>query len=179
MSVDKSTHEDAASQTCTQMITEASYRDALGRFATGVAIVTTTNRHGAPVGATINTITSVSIRPPLILWCLATSAPSFPAFRDARYFAVNILPVTLAKLCKTFSHSDGDKFSGVDYRCDETGLPLIGGALAHIVCSKWRRYPGGDHEIFVGQVRHLTVADDDPLVVYRGQLQSLARRNDG
>lgn len=156
-----------------QIITEQLYRDALGRFATGVAVVTTTDDSGRPIGATINSITSVSIRPPLVLWCLSTSAPSFSSFRDSPLFAINILPSNQRDLCYKFSNSDEDKFDGVGFRPDRNGLPLLDDALAHIVCSKWRRYPGGDHEIFVGQVRAIDVRDADPLIFYRGDLKLL------
>jgi flavin reductase (DIM6/NTAB) family NADH-FMN oxidoreductase RutF len=162
-----------SNQNCAQMITEKDYRDAMGRFATGVAIVTATNANGEPAGATINTITSVSMRPPLLLWCLATSAPSFSVFRDAGEFAVNILPSHAGTLCRQFSHSGGDKFRGISYTMQPDGLPLLDDALAHIICSKWRRYPGGDHEIFVGQILRLEVRDDEPLIFYRGQLNAL------
>ena len=154
-------------------IDERAFRDVMGRFATGVTVVTTAAHDGAPVGVTVNSFSSVSLDPPLVLWSLGLRAPSLPAFRGSGRFAVNILPNTHRHLCEQFARPSADKFSGVAYRRDENGLPLLDGAVAQIICSTWRRYPGGDHEIFVGRVQALRAWDHDPLVFYRGRASTL------
>ncbi len=154
-------------------IDERAFRDVMGRFASGVTVVTTVANDGAPVGVTVSSFSSVSLKPPLVLWSLGLRAPSLPVFRGAGRFAVNILPGTQRHLCEQFARPSPDKFSGVAYRRDSNGLPLLDGAVAQIICSTWRRYPGGDHEIFVGRVQALRAWDHDPLVIYRGSLSSL------
>lgn len=154
-------------------IDERAFRDVMGRFATGVTVVTTVAHDGAPVGVTVNSFSSVSLDPPLVLWSLGLRAPSLPAFRRAGRFAVNILPGTQQHLCEQFARPSPDKFSGVAYRRDANGLPLLDGAVAQIICSTWRRYPGGDHEIFLGRVQALRAWDHDPLVFYRGRPSGL------
>ena len=154
-------------------VSERAFRDVMGRFATGVAVITTVDADGTPVGMTVNSLSSVSLDPPLLLWSLGLSAPSLPVFRQAGMFAVNILPSDQEHLCHQFAQPADDKFRGVAYRRDRDGLPLLDGAVAQIVCSTWRRYPGGDHEIFLGRVRAVRAWDHDPLVYFRGRLSGL------
>lgn len=149
------------------------FRDAMARFATGVAVVTTRDTTGRPVGVTINSLSSVSLEPPLLLWSLALKAPSLEAFRQSGLFAVNILPGSRDDLCRQFATPAPDKFRGVRYTVDCHGLPLLDDVLAQLVCRTWARYPGGDHEIFVGQVEDIRIAEGEPLVFFRGRLATL------
>lgn len=148
---------------------ERIFRDAMSRFATGVAVVTTIDEYGAPVGVTINSLTSVSLDPPLVLWTLALRAHSLPAFRRAGAFAVNLLPADSWDVCTRFARAGADKFAGVKWARDPEGLPVLDGALAHLACATWRRYPGGDHEILVGRVRRVSVFEGSPLILFRGK----------
>lgn len=145
------------------------FRDAMSRFATGVAVVTTIDGDSRPVGVTVNSLTSVSLDPPLLLWTLGLRAYSLPIFRHSGVFAVNILPADAWETCLQFARPGADKFDGIPWTSDPAGLPLIGGALAHLICTTWRRYPGGDHEIFVGQVERVHIADGTPLVLFQGR----------
>jgi flavin reductase (DIM6/NTAB) family NADH-FMN oxidoreductase RutF len=154
-------------------IDKRDFKDVLSRFATGIAVATATDQDGKPIGMTINSFSSVSLDPPLVLWSIGLAAHSLPAFRRAGAFAINVLPSDKQHLCQQFATASADKFSGVDYLLDDYGLPLLAGMLAHLTCTTWRRYPGGDHEIFVGQVRSLQVGTGEPLVLYRGGLASL------
>ena len=154
-------------------IDEREFRNVLSRFATGIAVVTTTDQDGNPIGTTINSFSSVSLDPPLVLWSMGLAAYSLPAFRRAGAFAINFLPSDKQHLSQKFATPSASKFSGVDYQLDALGLPLLDGMLAYISCTTWRRYPGGDHEIFIGRVRALKIGDGDPLVLYRGGLSSL------
>lgn len=157
----------------TPEIDEREFRRALSRFATGIAIVTTTDEDGQPVGTTINSFSSVSLDPPLVLWSMGLTAYSLKAFRRAGAFAINVLPADKQTLCRQFAKPAADKFSGVDYQLDAFGQPVLEGMLAHISCTTWRRYPGGDHEIFVGRVRSLQMSDGQPLVHYCGGFSTL------
>jgi len=127
-------------------------RNALGTFATGVAIITTRDPRGRLFGLTGNSFSSVSLDPPLVLWSLACSAPSLPAFRAATHFGVNVLTTEQQALSVRFARPQQNKFEGVVYELGEYGVPLIDGAAAQFECRIVDRYYGGDHEIFLGHV---------------------------
>ncbi len=148
-------------------------REALGNFTTGVAIATTIGDGGAPVGVTINSFNSVSLDPPLILWSLANSAPSFGAFRSNPSFAINLLAADQQDTCMQFARPSEDKFRGVGHRTGFGGVPLIDGAAVQFECRSYARYPGGDHEIHVGEVVRISVSDRPPLVFHRGRFKSV------
>jgi 3-hydroxy-9,10-secoandrosta-1,3,5(10)-triene-9,17-dione monooxygenase reductase component len=149
-------------------------RDALGHFATGVAVVTTVGDLGAPVGLTINSFNSVSMSPPLVLWSLARNAPSFEAFRNHNGFAINILAKEQRDLCMQFARTSDNKFKDVSHRPGYDNIPLIDGATAQLECRTYRRYDGGDHEIYIGEVVGISTFDRHPLVFHRGQFRHLS-----
>jgi 3-hydroxy-9,10-secoandrosta-1,3,5(10)-triene-9,17-dione monooxygenase reductase component len=161
-------------QTVGPAINAAELRTALGCFATGVVVVTTLGDHGAPVGLTINSFNSVSLDPPLILWSLANSAPSLDAFRNHGGFAVNILADDQLGLCRQFARPSENKFDGVGYRTGYRDVPLIEGAAAHLECRAYARYPGGDHEIHLGEVVAVSTSEKLPLLFHRGQFVGLS-----
>lgn len=148
-------------------------RRAMGRFPTGVAVATTVDLDGAPVGITVNSVSSVSLAPPLVLWSIDLRASSLEAFRGSGVFALNLLPLGAADLCRRFSSRAPDRFAGVAHRRGPLGLPLLVGMLAHLCCRLWARYPGGDHEILVGEVLHAQYHEGEPLVFHQGQLARL------
>lgn len=152
----------------------ADLRAALGCFATGVVVVTTLGDQGAPVGLTINSFNSVSLDPALILWSLAHSAPSIGAFRDHGGFAINILADDQIELCKQFARPSDNKFDGVMFDAGYKRVPLIAGAAAHLECRTYARYPGGDHEIYVGEVVGISTTEKPPLVFHRGRFAMLS-----
>ncbi|HEY4439625.1 MAG TPA: flavin reductase family protein [Candidatus Elarobacter sp.] len=127
-------------------------RNALGTFATGVAIITTRDSDGRLFGLTGNSFSSVSLEPPLVLWSLSNTAPSLAAFRAATHFGVNVLGEEHRTLANRFARGHADKFAGVAYEVGEYGVPLIRGAVAHFECRIVDRYYGGDHEIYLGLV---------------------------
>jgi 3-hydroxy-9,10-secoandrosta-1,3,5(10)-triene-9,17-dione monooxygenase reductase component len=148
-------------------------RSALGCFATGVVVVTTVGDRGAPVGLTINSFNSVSLDPPLVLWSLANTAPSIGAFRTHGDFAINILAADQIDVCKQFARPALNKFSGVDYRAGYNGVPLIDGSAAQFECRAWATYPGGDHEIHLGEVVGIRTSERPPLLFHRGRFTGL------
>jgi flavin reductase (DIM6/NTAB) family NADH-FMN oxidoreductase RutF len=143
-------------------------RNALGTFATGVAIITTRDANGTLFGLTGNSFSSVSLDPPLVLWSLARTAPSMTAFRAATHFGVSVLGSEHRDLAVKFARSGRDKFAGVPYRLGEYGVPLLDGAVAHFECRIVDRYYGGDHEIYLGHVERYWYEHKPSLVFWRG-----------
>ena len=148
-------------------------RDCLGSFTTGVVVVTTLGTEGRPVGLTINSFNSVSLDPPLILWSLALKAPSLEAFRATGAFVINILAEDQEDLGRRFATPSADKFAGVAYAPGLTGAPVLADTAAHLECRTYARYPGGDHEIYVGEVTALQDRGHAPLVYHRGGFRRL------
>ena len=148
------------------------FRSALGSFPTGVCLVTTLGPDGRPVGMTINSFSSVSLDPPMILWSLARTATSAPVFRDAEYFAVNVLARDDAALSSHFAKSGSDKFAAFPDRflAGLGGAPLLASAAAQFECHTRHRYYGGDHIILIGNVERYAYAPQRaPLVFHRGR----------
>src|SRR5262245_40581181 len=124
-------------------------RDALGCFATGVTVVTARGTHGEIAGVTANSFCSVSLEPPLVLWCLAKTAPSRAIFSNAGHFAVHVLAEDQCDLSLRFSRPSKDKFSGLSVGEGLGGVPLLDGVAALFECRGEHRYEGGDHLIIV------------------------------
>jgi flavin reductase (DIM6/NTAB) family NADH-FMN oxidoreductase RutF len=152
----------------------ALYRDVMGAFPTGVTVMTLGRHDGFRLGVTASSFNTVSLDPPMILWSLALRAPSLEQFRANDLFAVNILSADQAEIARQFARPAEDKFAGVAVEPGTTGLPLIAGAAAQIECRVAARYPGGDHEIMLGEVLTLRRADAPPLVFQRGAFHRLA-----
>ena len=148
------------------------FRKALSRFPTGVAVATTVSAGGQPKGMTISSFNSVSMNPPLILWSIGLEAACLEDFRQADRFAVNILSATQAEISQKFAAAQNDRFATIDWSLSAFGLPLIHGASAMLECQVWNRYPGGDHEIIVGEVCHFTDNEKTPLLYGLGRLTS-------
>jgi 3-hydroxy-9,10-secoandrosta-1,3,5(10)-triene-9,17-dione monooxygenase reductase component len=145
------------------------FRRALGSFATGVTIITTRDASGEPVGLTVNSFSSVSLNPPLVLWSLANNALSLPAFRDNGHWAVHVLASDQEALSGRFARRGEDKFNGLD--CDEGagGVPLLKGCMARFQCRTATQYEGGDHLIFIGEVLSFDRSETPPLVFHGGR----------
>lgn len=151
------------------------FRATLGRFASGITIVTVRGADGRDHGMTVSAFTSLSLEPPLVLTCIARNASVFEHVVAASHVGINILAADQEALSRRFASRDGDRFDGVGYAHGHTGVPLLDGALASLECEVRARHDGGDHVIVVGQVEHATVRDGHPIVYYRGGYASLAR----
>lgn len=149
-----------------------SLRESLGMYATGVAVVTTVTPDGERAGVTVNSFTSVSLDPPLVLWCLSTRAPSASLFLRAERFAVNILAADQAHLSQRFATWAHDKFAGVDLL--EPGLPMLAGTVATFACRTVRVIDGGDHHVFLGQVERHQRRGGEPLIFHSGRYRELS-----
>ena len=155
----------------------AAFRQVLGRFATGVTVVTTC-QGSRRAGITVNAFCSVSLDPPLVLWSLSRQAPSFSDFTHATHFAVNVLAAGQHHLSRQFSTPLPDKFSGVEFVEGPAGVPLLSGVNAHFVCRNVRQYDGGDHVIFLGEVEDYKYSDGEPLVFHSGRYRLATRHPD-
>jgi 3-hydroxy-9,10-secoandrosta-1,3,5(10)-triene-9,17-dione monooxygenase reductase component len=154
-------------------IDPAHFREVLGHFSTGVAIVTAHHRDG-PVGMTCQSVVSLSLDPPLVLFCAARTSTSWPRIRQSGHFCLNILATDQEELGVAFARSGGDKFAGVEWEPGRSGAPILAGALAHVQCELEAVHPGGDHEIVVGRVVDMEIRRDAyPLLFFRGSFGSL------
>jgi flavin reductase (DIM6/NTAB) family NADH-FMN oxidoreductase RutF len=151
------------------------FRSALGRFASGVTIVTAIDRDGRDVGLTVSAFASLSLVPPLVLVCVDHAASLHPVLVDARHFAVNVLAADQEPLARRFSTLDGDRFDGVGYARGQTGVAVIDDVLTVLECRKIHAVEGGDHTIFIGEVEAAHARSGSPLLYYRGGYAQLER----
>jgi flavin reductase (DIM6/NTAB) family NADH-FMN oxidoreductase RutF/2-polyprenyl-6-methoxyphenol hydroxylase-like FAD-dependent oxidoreductase len=150
-------------------------RRALGQFATGVTVVTARAQSGRPVGVTANSFASLSLEPPLVLWCLARDAASLPAFQESTHFGVNVLSSSQHHVSRLFATTGADKFGGVESHDGLSGVPLLEGVLAHFVCRNVRHVEAGDHLIVIGEVEHYETFEGEPLVFHSGSYRVTTR----
>jgi flavin reductase (DIM6/NTAB) family NADH-FMN oxidoreductase RutF len=151
------------------------FRQALGQFATGVAVITAEAADGHAIGLTMSSFNSVSVDPPLILFSIDRKAFSLKAMTEAKGYAVNILGRDQEHLSNKFARALDDKWAAVEHTLGHEAAPLIAGALAHFECAPYAQYDGGDHVIFVGRVVKFTAYPaNEPLVFFRGAYRSLA-----
>ena len=146
----------------------AQFRQLLGRFATGVAVLTVSAPGGRLLGMTANSLSSVSLHPPLVSVCVDHEAEMHGAILQVEQFAINVLSSSQETLARRFADEHEDRFDGVGYQLSPDGLILLGGALAHIECERYAQYPGGDHTIVVGRVTGGLTSKGRPLLYYRG-----------
>jgi 3-hydroxy-9,10-secoandrosta-1,3,5(10)-triene-9,17-dione monooxygenase reductase component len=147
---------------------EASYRTVLGHFATGVTIITAMDGD-EPVGVSANSFTSVSLDPPLVLFCAAKASSTWPRIEAANQFTVNILNEHQEDVCRVFATKGADRFSRIGWRPSGIGAPILHDALAYIDCAIQDVHDAGDHVIVVGKVLELGVlSEEGPLLFYRG-----------
>lgn len=149
-------------------------RDALGCFATGVTVVTCVAGDGTPAGLTVNSFTSVSLEPPLLLVCLHRMAASSGALVDATHFAINVLQNGQQPASIRFATRDEDRFGTTPWSRGEAGAPILANSLGVFECERYAVYDGGDHHILVGQVVKASFdASLDPLLYFRGSYRRL------
>ncbi|HEX3677269.1 MAG TPA: flavin reductase family protein [Sphingomicrobium sp.] len=149
-------------------------RDALGCFATGVTVVTCVDEEGRPAGLTVNSFTSVSLDPPLLLVCLHKMATSAGALTAASHFAINVLQTEQQPASITFSTVVEDRFGSTPWSCGEAGAPILGDSLCVFECERFAVYDGGDHHILVGKLGKASFdAAVDPLLYFRGRYRRL------
>jgi 3-hydroxy-9,10-secoandrosta-1,3,5(10)-triene-9,17-dione monooxygenase reductase component len=154
------------------------FRDAMGRFATGVTVVTTRGPSG-PAGLTTNAVSALSLEPLLVLVCFDNASRTLPVVREAGRFAVNVLRAGQDDLARIFASKlvATEKFEQVTHT-ERDGVPVLDGALAWLACELRALHPGGDHTIGVGEVVAMHHEDGEPLLFYAGGYARLARDGD-
>jgi flavin reductase (DIM6/NTAB) family NADH-FMN oxidoreductase RutF len=148
------------------------FRQLLGRFATGVTVLTTLDQAGRPAGMTASSLAAVSLAPPLLLVCVDRRTDFRLVLERAQRFAVNVLARDQEALSRRFATDGIDRFSGVSWRPGAEGLPVLDGTVAHIVCEQFDRRDAGDHTVFFGRVTGGAAFDRAPLLHFRGRYTS-------
>jgi flavin reductase (DIM6/NTAB) family NADH-FMN oxidoreductase RutF len=149
-------------------IDSALFRSVLGRFASGVTVVTTRDAQGVDHGMTVSAFCSLSLDPLLILICVEACTSIHPVLMDSDCFVVNILSADQEAMSRRFAAHVKDRFEGLGYSRGVTGAVILNDVLAHLECRRSAHYPGGDHTIFVGEVVDAEAHSDRPLLYYRG-----------
>jgi len=149
------------------------FRQCLGKFATGVTVVTCADAAGQPCGITANSFSSVSLEPPLILWNIAKVSNSLDAYLEADHFAINVLSSAQRDVSNHFARSDHTLFDDVDYQLSKDGVPLLPGTIATFECRTREIHDCGDHHIIVGEVERFSKHEKDPLLFYSGGYRSI------
>ncbi len=164
-------------------VTANLFRQVMSNFATGVTVVTTRTPEGV-YGMTANAVSSVSLEPLLVLVCVDRKASAHRYIQGSKVFAVNILSEFQKHLSMVFAQKEGAperSFTGIEYETALTGSPVIPGCLAYLDCVVVAEYPGGDHTIFLGEVKAAEVRDNvsPPLLFFRSQYVGLEKHRDG
>ncbi len=158
-----------------QTIDSATFRAVMGRFATGVTVVTTCNG-SQRYGITVNAFCSVSLDPPLVLVCIDRTSKVHDVMATAGIFAVNLLSEDQEDLSTCFAGNSDERyrnFCHADSHVEATGAPVLDSALGYVDCRIVNIFPGGDHDIFIGQVESLGANDSGPLLYYRSRYHRL------
>jgi flavin reductase (DIM6/NTAB) family NADH-FMN oxidoreductase RutF len=151
------------------------FRDTIGHLATGVCVVTALGPHG-PAGLTTNAVSSLSLRPPLLVVCFDNTSRTLPVVREAGRFAVNVLRVGQEELARTFASKRvaAEKFAACTHDVAH-GVPVLDDVLAWLVCDLEAEHPGGDHTIGVGAVTAMGRGSGEPLLFHRGVYRGLTQ----
>ena len=153
------------------------FRRVCSKYATGITILTVLDSLGAPHGMTVNSFTSVSLSPPLILVCIDRQTPILSHFTPETRFGVNVLHEEQKELSTWFARSGHDRFSGMEWRPGETGVPILPGMLATLECEVTQMIEAGDHVVVIGAALHATWREGQPLVYFNSSYQSLRSGN--
>jgi flavin reductase (DIM6/NTAB) family NADH-FMN oxidoreductase RutF len=154
-------HPERCGEEQDMTIDPGEYRRVLGHFPTGVTVVTGADEAG-PAGMAIGSFASVSLDPPLVMFCPAKSSATWQRIQTTGAFCVNVLGHDQQDVCGVFASKAENKFEGIEWTTERTGAPLLPGAIATIDCSIHAVYDGGDHDIVVGLVQSMNTAEDAP-----------------
>jgi flavin reductase (DIM6/NTAB) family NADH-FMN oxidoreductase RutF len=152
----------------------AAFRRAMGQFATGITVVTGRDGEGRPFGLTVNSFTSLSLEPPLVLFCLANRSELNAPLGQTRRYGVSVLSEEQEEVSTRFATPGIDRFADTPVVEGELGVPLIPEALAWLECQVSDIHPGGDHSIYVGEVRRLEVEPGRPLLYHASGYRRLS-----
>ena len=155
-----------------QVFDTRKFRNALGRFASGITVITI-QYEGRAHGMTANSFVSVSLDPPLVMVSINLRNSTLEHFLHSSHFAVNVLAHDQEHHSRRFAKHAADRFQGVEWQSAESGAPLIEGALAHLECSKARWFEAGDHAVLIGQVVRAGCRDGRPLLFFQSSYASI------
>lgn len=156
-------------------VTEDEFRNVLGRFPSGVTVVTSLAADGKDHGMTVSAFCSVSLSPPLVLICIEKTASAHPTLTTCDSFVVNILSADQEQAARRFAIVDIDRFEGVGYSRTQKGIAVLDGVVAVIECRRSSLYEGGDHTVIIGEVESARAENSKPLLYYRGGYSQLER----
>lgn len=157
------------------MIDQDEFRSVMGRFASGVTVVTTINDEGEDEGMTVSAFCSLSLDPPLVLCCVDHLASMFDSLATADGFIVNILSEGQEALARRFSGPDPNRFDGIGYSRGTSGIAVLDDVLGYLECRRVATHLGGDHCIYIGEVEFASSTEGRPLLYYRGGYAQLER----
>jgi flavin reductase (DIM6/NTAB) family NADH-FMN oxidoreductase RutF len=149
------------------------YRRTCAKFATGITVVTVADEHGRPHGVTVNSFSSVSLQPPLVLVSIDLKNSLLGHFISCTSFAINVLAEDQEPLSHRFASANENRFEGVSWSKAKSGSPLLDGAIAHLECSVARRFEVGDHTLLIGEVLRAGFHGGKPLVFFDSSYQRL------
>ena len=151
------------------------FRSVMGRFASGITVVTARDGSGRPHGMTVSAFASLSLEPSLVLVCIDNEATMAPLISSITHIAINILSSTQEEISRRFSGPLDDRFAGIGYTEGRNGCALLDDVLASLECRVVERHPAGDHVILIGEVEDAHATDGLPLLYFRGGYMGLAR----
>ncbi|WP_281824822.1 flavin reductase family protein [Sphingobium sp. BS19] len=159
-------------------IDPANFRSVMGRYPTGVCVISGLQSNGAPTGMVVGSFTSVSLAPPLVAFLPGKASSSWSQMKASGQFCVNVLASDQIELCQAFSRKGEGKFEGVRYSLSDRGLPVLDDVIAYVECSTENEIDAGDHTIVIGLVKTLRPLRDAPaLIFYRGGYREVAAHN--
>jgi flavin reductase (DIM6/NTAB) family NADH-FMN oxidoreductase RutF len=156
-------------------VSQSAFRAVLGRFASGVTVVTARDRRGRDIGMTVSAFASLSLDPPLVLMCIDHSASVYNSLCKAPHFIANILSEGQEAIARRFAETSGNRFDGIGYERGQNGAAVLLEVLGYIECKVVDRYEAGDHDIIVGSVEVAQASEGKPLLYYRGGYAQMER----
>ena len=150
------------------------FRQALGRFATGVCLVTVDDSELGPLATTVNSFSSVSLDPPLVLWSIQNSSDHLAVYTQCQHFGISVLSSEQGALSGQYAQRGGHSVQADHFTTGPQGEPELIDALAHFTCAAYAVHPGGDHQIIVGEVLQFESRNAAPLIFYNGGYRALS-----
>jgi flavin reductase (DIM6/NTAB) family NADH-FMN oxidoreductase RutF len=150
------------------------FRQALGQFATGVCLVTVEDPELGPLATTVNSFSSVSLDPPLVLWSIQNSSDHLAAYTECPHFGISVLSSEQGALSSQYAQRGGHGAQAEHFTIGPQGEPKLTDALAHFTCAAYAVHPGGDHQIIVGEVLQFESREAAPLIFYSGGYRALS-----
>ena len=150
------------------------FRQALGQFATGVCLVTVDDSDLGPLATTVNSFSSVSLDPPLVLWSIQNSSDHFAVYTECQHFGISVLSSEQDALSTQYAQRGGHSAQAEHFTVGPQGEPKLTDALAHFTCAAFAVHPGGDHQIIVGEVLQFKSREAAPLIFYSGGYRALS-----